>query len=83
MVGIPIYSAVDAVHDYLVQARGAFDETVLGILRLKDKGQRVEVRVVLHAATASGLRETCTSLARILPFVEVLRRRGLELVVAG
>jgi MoaA/NifB/PqqE/SkfB family radical SAM enzyme len=52
MVGILIYSAVDAVHDYVVQARGAFDEAVLGILRLKDKGQRVEVRVVLHVATA-------------------------------
>lgn len=31
MAGIPVYSAVDAVHDYVVQARGAFDETVLGI----------------------------------------------------
>src|SRR5262249_10264472 len=51
-VGIPIYSAVDIVHDYVVQAKGAFDETILGILKLKDKGQRVEVRVVLHAITA-------------------------------
>lgn len=42
-VGIPLYAAVDNVHDYVVQARGAFDETVLGILKLKDKGQRVEV----------------------------------------
>ena len=50
MAGIPLYSAVDTVHDYVVLARGAFDETVLGILRLKDKDQRVEVRVVLHAA---------------------------------
>jgi len=33
-VGIPIYSAVDHLHDYVVQARGAFDETVLGILKL-------------------------------------------------
>src|SRR5262245_1315747 len=31
MVGIPIYSAVDNIHDYVVQAAGAFDETVLGI----------------------------------------------------
>lgn len=48
-VGIPIYAAVDHVHDYIVQARGAFDETVLGILKLKDRRQRVEVHVVLHA----------------------------------
>jgi His-Xaa-Ser system radical SAM maturase HxsC len=78
MVGIPIYSAVDAIHDYVVQARGAFDETVLGILRLKDKGQRVEVRVVLHAITAPRLRETCAWLARNLPFVDHVALMGLE-----
>ncbi len=78
MAGIPIYSAVDAVHDYVVQARGALDETVFGILRLKDKGQRVEVRVVLHAVTAPRLRETCTWLARNLPFVDHVALMGLE-----
>lgn len=76
--GIPLYAAVDAVHDYVVQARGAFDETVLGILRLKDKGQRVEVRVVLHAVTAPRLRETCAWLARNLPFVDHVALMGLE-----
>jgi His-Xaa-Ser system radical SAM maturase HxsC len=76
--GIPVYSAVDAVHDYVVQAHGAFDETVLGILRLKDKGQRVEVRVVLHAVTAPRLRETCAWLARNLPFVDQVALMGLE-----
>jgi His-Xaa-Ser system radical SAM maturase HxsC len=78
MAGIPIYSSVDALHDYVVQARGAFDETILGILRLKDKGQRVEVRVVLHAVTARRLRETCTWLARNLPFVDHVALMGLE-----
>lgn len=58
-VGIPIYSAVDHVHDYVVQAQGAFDETVLEILKLKDSGQRIEVRVVLHALTAPRIVETC------------------------
>lgn len=78
MAGIPIYSAVDAVHDYVVQAQGAFDETVLGILRLKDKGQRVEVRLVLHAVTAPRLRATCAWLARNLPFVDHVALMGLE-----
>lgn len=77
-VGIPIYAAVDHIHDYVVQAQGAFDETVLGILRLKDKGQRVEVRVVLHAITAPRLRQTCEWLARNLPFVDHVALMGLE-----
>jgi His-Xaa-Ser system radical SAM maturase HxsC len=49
---IPVYSSVDHIHDHVVQAKGAFDETILGILKLKDRGQRVEIRVVLHALTA-------------------------------
>ncbi len=78
MVGIPIYSAVDHVHDYVVQAAGAFDETVLGILKLKDQRQRVEVRVVLHAITAPRIVETCRWLARNLPFVDHVALMGLE-----
>ena len=77
-VGIPIYSAIDHVHDYVVQAQGAFDETVLGILKLKDSGQRIEVRVVLHAITAPRIVETCKWLARNLPFVNHVALMGLE-----
>jgi His-Xaa-Ser system radical SAM maturase HxsC len=76
--GIPIYSAVDIVHDYVVQAKGAFDETVLGVLKLKDKGQRVEIRVVLHAITAPRIVATCQWLARNLPFVDHVALMGLE-----
>jgi len=76
--GIPIYSSVDAVHDHVVQAQGAFDETVLGVLRLKDKGQRVEIRVVLHALTTPGLVQTCAWIARNLPFVDHVALMGLE-----
>ena len=76
--GIPIYAAVDHIHDYVVQAKGAFDETVLGVLRLKDRGQRVEIRVVLHAITAPRLRETCSWIARNLPFVDHVALMGME-----
>lgn len=76
--GIPIYAAVDHIHDYVVQANGAFDETVLGVLRLKDRGQRVEIRVVLHAITAPRLRETCAWIARNLPFVDHVALMGME-----
>jgi His-Xaa-Ser system radical SAM maturase HxsC len=46
MAAIPVYASVDYIHDHVVQAKGAFDETILGILKLKDRGQRVEIRVV-------------------------------------
>jgi His-Xaa-Ser system radical SAM maturase HxsC len=78
MAGIPIYASVDHVHDYVVQARNAFDETVLGILKLKERKQRVEVRVVLHAITAPILDETCRWLSRNLPFIDHVALMGLE-----
>ena len=78
MAGIPIYSAVDHIHNYVVQAHDAFDETVLGILKLKDQGQRVEIRVVLHGITAPRIVETCRWLARNLPFVDHVALMGLE-----
>lgn len=75
---IPLYGAVDHIHDYVVQSRGAFDETVLGIMRLKDKGQRVEVRVVLQRVTTERLVETCAWIARNLAFVDHVALMGLE-----
>jgi His-Xaa-Ser system radical SAM maturase HxsC len=78
MAAIPVYAAVDYVHDYVVQAKGAFDETVLGILKLKDRGQRVEIRVVLHALTAPIIEETGRWIARNLPFVDHVALMGLE-----
>ena len=75
--GIPIYAAVNHVHDYVVQS-GAFDETVLGVLRLKNRGQCVEVRVVLHAVTVPRLVETAAWLARNLPFLDHVALMGLE-----
>ncbi|KMO82890.1 Radical SAM superfamily protein [Mycolicibacterium chlorophenolicum] len=76
--GIPIYAAVDHIHDYVVQAKGALDQTVLGVLHLKDRGQRVEIRTVLHAITAPRLRETCSWIARNLPFVDHVALMGME-----
>lgn len=78
IAAIPVYSAIDHVHDHVVQAKGAFDETILGILKLKDRRQRVEIRIVLHALTAPTISETCRWLARNLPFVDHVALMGLE-----
>ena len=51
---------------------------VLGVLRLKDKGQRVEVRLVLHAITVPRLKQICEWFARNLPFVDHVALMGLE-----
>jgi len=78
MYGIPVYSDVSNIHDYVVQADGAFDETIRGILNLKQNGQRVEIRVVLHKQTYKRLPQLAMFLARNLLFVDHVALMGLE-----
>lgn len=79
MVGIPVYSDLPDVHDYVVQAVGAFDETIRGIINLKAENQRVEIRVVIHRQTYSRLPELARFIARNLLFVDQVALMGLEM----
>jgi His-Xaa-Ser system radical SAM maturase HxsC len=79
MIGIPIYGAEAGTHDEVVQARGAFGETVSGILNLVRLDQRVEIRVVLEAHTAPQIVEIAEFISRNLPFVDQVALMGLEL----
>jgi His-Xaa-Ser system radical SAM maturase HxsC len=80
MLGIPIYSDLPEEHDYVVQARGAFDETIRGILHLKRAGVRVEVRMVIHKQTYGRLPDFARFVARNLTFVDHVALMGLELM---
>ena len=80
MVGIPIYSDDPAQHDYIVQAKGAFDETVLGILNLKRLNQQVEIRVVIHKQSIGRLKQLCEFIGRNLLFVDHVALMGLEMM---
>jgi His-Xaa-Ser system radical SAM maturase HxsC len=79
MVGIPLFGAEPALHDFIVQATGAFDETVAGILQLGRLRQRLEIRVVLQRHNASAIVEIAEFIARNLPFVEKVALMGLEM----
>src|SRR5207249_1470848 len=79
MIGIPIYSDDPVRHDYVVQAHGAFDETIQGILNLKRFGQKVEIRIVLHKETVGRLVRTCEFICRNLLFVDHVALMGLEI----
>jgi His-Xaa-Ser system radical SAM maturase HxsC len=79
MFGIPIYSDISNIHDYVVQSDGAFDETVRGILNLKRYKQRVEIRVVVHKQTYSRLAQLAEFIARNLLFVDHVALMALEM----
>jgi His-Xaa-Ser system radical SAM maturase HxsC len=80
MVGIPIYGSEPTLHDYVVQATGAFDETVRGVVNLGALRQRIEIRVVIHKQTAPYLPEIAEFIGRNLPFVEQVALMGLEMM---
>ena len=79
MIGIPLYSDLDAAHDHVVQARGAFDETMRGLHNLGRAGQAIELRVVLHRLTVARLPDLADFIYRNLTFVSHVALMGLEI----
>jgi His-Xaa-Ser system radical SAM maturase HxsC len=79
MAGIPLYAPEPGLHDFIVQAAGAFDETVHGILNLASLGQAVEIRIVVQRHTVPVLNDLAVFIARNLPFVAQVALMGLEM----
>lgn len=78
MLGIPVYSDTSERHDFVVQARGAFDETVRGLYNLAKAAVPVEIRVVLHRHTVERLVELAEYIGRTFPFAAHVALMGLE-----
>lgn len=77
-LGIPLYSDFAGAHDHVVQAKGAFDQTVAGLHQAARNGIRVEIRVVLHKLTIPRLTKLMEYIYRNLTFVEHIALMGLE-----
>ena len=75
-LGIPLYSDFAGAHDHVVQAKGAFDQTVAGFHQAARNGIRVEVRVVLHKLTIPRLTKLVDYIYRNLTFVEHVALMG-------
>ncbi|MHB1922893.1 MAG: His-Xaa-Ser system radical SAM maturase HxsC, partial [Chitinophagaceae bacterium] len=80
MVGIPIYADYYQLHDYIVQAKDAFNQTILGIHNLARYDQRIEIRVVLHKQSIPRLAKLAKYIFKNLPFVEHVTFMGLEFI---
>lgn len=80
MFGIPLYSDIPSIHDYVVQAHNAYDETLKGIINLKSMNQKIEIRVVLHKQTYKRLPQLAEFITRNLLFVDHIALMGLEMM---
>jgi len=78
MIGVPLYSDLDYHHDFIVQAKGAFEQTVRGILNLARAGVKVEIRVVLVKQNIRRLLSLAQFISRNLPFASHVAFMGLE-----
>jgi len=80
MFGIPLYADYSQLHDFIVQADNAFDDTIRGILNLKRCKVPVEIRVVIHKENYQRLPKLAEFIARNLLFVDHVALMGLELM---
>ena len=66
---IPIYSSFYAQHDYVVQSKNAFFETIEGFYNCSKHDLKTEVRVVLN-------KQTCKNLPELMYFIYKNIRKG-------
>lgn len=78
MLGIPLYADYYQVHDYIVQAKDAFNQTILGLHNLARYNLRIEIRVVLHLQSIPRLTRLAKYVFKNLPFAEHVTFMGLE-----
>ncbi len=75
---VPLYADVAPIHDFVVQAEGAFQETIKGLYALGRAGMNIEVRVVLHRPTIERLSALVRYVYRNLTFVRHVALMGIE-----
>ena len=80
VLGIPLYSDLDYDHDFVVQSKGAFHETVIGLQNLGRHGVAVEIRIVIHLLTFARLAQLAEFIYRNFPFAVHVALMGLELM---
>ncbi len=73
---MPLGVDVPDIHDEVVVAPGAFDETLDGLYELACNGARVEIRVVLHKLTIARLPQLAAFIYRRLPSRRPRRSHG-------
>ncbi len=75
---VPLYGHADLLHDFVVQAPGAYEQTIEGLLNLQAHRQSIQLRIVLIQPTLEILPELCTFIGRNLPFVKEVALMACE-----
>lgn len=77
---IPIYSSFYGKHDYIVQSKNAFYETLSGFYNCAKYGLRTDVRVVITKLNYNDLEDLMYFIYKNIPFIEHIALMGLEYI---
>ena len=77
--GIPLHGADAVVHDHIVRAPGAFEQTVKGIENLVRIGALVEIRIVVSGLNAEEMDGIADLIIRRFPRILRVKFMGLEM----
>jgi His-Xaa-Ser system radical SAM maturase HxsC len=78
MLGIPLYGDNNIEHDRIMGLKGAFDQTIRGILNLASFKHQIEIRTVIQRLTFDKLLRISEFIYRNLTFVKHIAFMGLE-----
>lgn len=78
MWGIPLYGSNNSIHDSLVEAKGAFVQTVKGIMNLGAYDQCIELRIIPMKSNLGDLSALMEFVACSFPHVSIVSIMNLE-----
>lgn len=77
-VGVPLHSDYSGDHDKIAGAKGAYNETMLGLYNLADEGITIELRVVINKLNYMRLPQMAEFIFKNLYFVSWVAWMGME-----
>ena len=80
LLGIPLHADNSALHDYISQAEGSFDETLHGLDNLYRAGEHIELRIVTSKLNRENLPALARMIAKRYPYCSHVCLMGLEMM---
>ena len=79
-ISTSLYGDNEIEHDYIVGSKGAFNESILGMLNLATFGHPIEIRIVIHKYTYKNLVGISEYIYRNLTYVKHIAFMGMETI---
>jgi His-Xaa-Ser system radical SAM maturase HxsC len=79
-IGIPLHGHTAALHDFITQAPGSFEQTVTGLKRLSANRIKIELRIVVSKLNAEHIGDLAAFICTEIPHIDSVKIMGLEML---